>query len=610
MVPLGCRSENGVAIGDGQSHRKWHQYPAIPARIKPYRSDQRRVTVGVALLQSRPAAKMGISPSNQQPSIADVQPRTFWGHLRLESPRETLLYFASLALVAATVFIPRLPPLADYPQHLAVADVARRLIDPAAPEHALYSVSFFTYNGLFHFVVSRLGVVLPIEFAGRLVVAIALVGMGSAVLALLRSLGRPPVYAFLFVPALFSFSVAWGFINHSLCLFLGTTALVCIVHALVRPSIKLAIVTAVLGLVCAFAHVFATGVLCLLATAIAPELAWRHVSGARRAVRWRRAALRVVVALAPLLIGGIYDISVFLEQYDWNPDSYTDPALEGMSPPCWKKVVFFGTYVTGALWDKTDMVLVWLVVAVLVAIVIAGRQQRRRGEAPSGPAPVYGPLVALTVAYFVVPMVFIGTHLVFPRLAQVLLLTAIMVVPRLAGAVANQARRWAVGLALATGLNLCGHAVGHAIETNSASRVIDALPAGRRVSSVMYNAGGISFQLTSLVHVAAYYGTRQHGEWAYSFARFFSVPIHFDTPQPPWPKKGWEFRPRDYNARCNYARVYDVVVVGMPRRQKHASEEEVRSFIFKQDASIPSLIAHEGRFWAFDTAGIPADGTY
>jgi hypothetical protein len=116
--------------------------------------------------------------------------------------------------------------------------------------------------------------------------------------------------------------------------------------------------------------------------------------------------------------------------------------------------------------------------------------------------------------------------------------------------------------------------------------------------------------LSSLVHVAAYYGARKHGDWAFSFARFASVPVHFKSAQPPWPRKGWEFRPHDYNARCNYARQYDVVVVGMPRRKKLASEEEVRWTIFRRDARKPRLIAREGRFWAFDTAGIPPDGTY
>jgi len=35
----------------------------------------------------------------------------------------------------------------------------------------------------------------------------------------------------------------------------------------------------------------------------------------------------------------------------------------------------------------------------------------------------------------------------------------------------------------------------------------------------------------------------------------------------------------------------------------------VRSLIFKGDANAVRLLSHHGAYWAFDTAGLPEDGT-
>ncbi|HSY23158.1 MAG TPA: hypothetical protein VK841_13620 [Polyangiaceae bacterium] len=134
----------------------------------------------------------------------------------LESRRATLLYWLGVGLVVAGLFATHLLPCVDYPQHLALSDIARRLHDPNAPERTEYELNFFTYNGLFHFVVAGLSSVLPIELAGRSVVAVSLLAMAGATLALVRILRRPPFHAALFTPILFSFATGWGFVNYVL----------------------------------------------------------------------------------------------------------------------------------------------------------------------------------------------------------------------------------------------------------------------------------------------------------------------------------------------------------------------------------------------------------
>ncbi|MGZ3423067.1 MAG: hypothetical protein ACXVEE_34715, partial [Polyangiales bacterium] len=157
--------------------------------------------------------------------------------LRLDTRNATIAYWAAVSLVALSVFIPKLPPLVDYPQHLALAEIARRLADPAAPEHVTHQLNYFTYNGLFHIIVARLGRLMPIEIAGKLVVSLSLALLGASSLALVRVLKRPPAYAALFVPAIFSFSVGWGFVNYALGTAFAVTACVFVARSLQRPSL-------------------------------------------------------------------------------------------------------------------------------------------------------------------------------------------------------------------------------------------------------------------------------------------------------------------------------------------------------------------------------------
>ena len=40
-----------------------------------------------------------------------------------------------------------------------------------------------------------------------------------------------------------------------------------------------------------------------------------------------------------------------------------------------------------------------------------------------------------------------------------------------------------------------------------------------------------------------------------------------------------------------------------------AAEPRVRELVFKKDAAAVRLLSHHGRYWAFDTIGLPDDGT-
>jgi hypothetical protein len=161
-------------------------------------------------------------------------------------------------------------------------------------------------------------------------------------------------------------------------------------------------------------------------------------------------------------------------------------------------------------------------------------------------------------------------------------------------------------------VNLLAHCTLYAWETNDASRVIDDLPPGRAATAVIWESGTYAFRNGTLTHLAAYYAARKHGQWAFAFARYLSVPVRFKPgSQPAWPARGWEFDGEQYDPRCKYARAFPLVIVKAPLElpEDASGEEPLRQLLFKQDAQAVRLLSHHGHYWAFDTTGLPDDGT-
>ena len=519
------------------------------------------------------------------------------------------MFWLGLCLVASSVLIPRLLPCVDYPQHLALADVAARLRDPNAIEHQTHQLSYFTYNGLFHVAAAAMSRVMPIEVAGKIIVAGSLFTLGAAVLALLRTLGKPPSYAALFVPFIFSFAVKWGFVNYGLATAIMMCTLVLVARATLRPRLTTAIGIAALGLLCAYAHVLAMLVLCMMSAALVPETAWwaSKQDGAALAKRALSTLRRTIASLAPLSLGCAFCVQVYRLQYEWNPSMYRDPTLEGTAPPIWKKLAIFGVYATGLHSDFADQVLLYGALVVGIAIVVAAFVAANKRI--DGQLSLRLPLVVGLGAYLATPVVLQGTHLIFQRLAQAVALGFVLALPTLVGRAELWLSRISVGIALSCGVSLAYHATLFAIDTNDASRVIDDMPEHKAVATIVYGFETRGFNATTLTHLHAYYAARKHGDWAFSFARFLSVPVRFRKDvEPRWPAKGWEFAPEDYNPRCKYARRFPLLIVKAPADA--FSEYEVKKSIFNKDADAVRVVSHHGRFWSFDTAAVPEDGTF
>src|ERR1019366_3924236 len=368
-------------------------------------------------------------------------------------------------------------------------------------------------------------------------------------------------------------------------------------------------------LVCAFAHVLAMLILWVAAAVLAIELAWRESgkgAGAdeRGTVPRRLLAttMRAAVVLLPLVVGCAFCVAVYHRQYAWNPEVYRDPTLEGSAPPLWEKAFYFSAFATDLYGDASDQFFLWASIALMTGVTAmrinarssgadAGTdlhaRSRAQGQVSTAAPPTVALFLAMTLAYFATPMVLIGTHLIFPRLGQWLILGAVLAVPDAAARGVGRVQYGAAALGLVAGANAFAHCVYFGWETRDASAMLDDLPPGRAATAVICYSWTDSFRNGTLVHLAAYYAARKHGTWAFSFARYLSVPVRFKPGATlPWPARGWEFSAEDYDARCKIARAFPPVTVKPPADlpTDASSEPQVRSLIFKGDANAVRLL--------------------
>ena len=96
----------------------------------------------------------------------------------------------------------------------------------------------------------------------------------------------------------------------------------------------------------------------------------------------------------------------------------------------WAKLLWFAAYSTDLFWDATDQVLLAVAVAVMGWTEWLAWRRRAGLEQAPGPRPLVLPFAVLFGAYLATPMVLVGTHLIFPRLAQWALLGAVLAMPQ------------------------------------------------------------------------------------------------------------------------------------------------------------------------------------
>jgi hypothetical protein len=213
------------------------------------------------------------------------------------------LFGLALTLVAVPLFSTVLPPLLDYPNHLA------RMHLLAEGEDAFYSVHWAALPNLAEdLIVPPLARAMPVEIAAKLFLVMIFALLTGGVLWLNRvAVGRWSLWPLLAFLLLYNRIFLWGFLNYlfgigvALC---GTAMWLALEN---KPAWPRILVSSLIALACFFSHIAAFGfyALVILGIEAAPAI------GELRTRQWpalaHRAAIAVAQFAAPLVLffGGL-----------------------------------------------------------------------------------------------------------------------------------------------------------------------------------------------------------------------------------------------------------------------------------------------------------------
>ncbi len=220
--------------------------------------------------------------------------------------RTTVLAATAVALLLAIapLGLVRIPPLNDYPFHIARTAILHHWSDWPALHEFYARGTFLLPNVAMDVVLLAATWLLPIDLAGRAFAALTLTLMLSGTIALHRSLHRRwslwPIVAALF---LHNWIYLFGFMNYLFGLGLMLWGLALWIAATCRPAWQRLVIGTVVALAVFFAHIIAFG---LYALAVGGFELQRALSGGRRGESWAaRGGTLVIGALAfvpPLLV--------------------------------------------------------------------------------------------------------------------------------------------------------------------------------------------------------------------------------------------------------------------------------------------------------------------
>lgn len=507
----------------------------------------------------------------------------------------TVTFWLAIAALCIALFFTRSLPLVDYPQHLALAGILRRMLDPAAPERVLFETNLLSYNSAFHVLVAALNVALPIDAAGKLVVSLYIVLAAVASLLLLRATGRPRARAFLIVPVLVGYSFAWGFINFGLGLAIQLIVLSRVLSPISgrrESTLRYDVITAVIALLGAWTHLLGTALgYMLMLVAIVVQVQTARETFATRLGRAFRTGLPLLPAIA-------YCVAVYFRQKQLSWQNFEYGAYEGNDVFAMVKVKEFSAYATGLRADAVDAKILSIGLGLLVLAALF------RDESDEAPPVLRWLFVASVVAYLIIPHVLWATNFVFERLTFLVVLTAILWAPRAKPNHEELLRLMSVSVGLAATASFCAFMRDVARETADFDAVVAEMPKGRRVTGLIWWPKIDATLQWSLLHFPAYYVARNGGEVAFSFTRTMSLPVHYRrNTLPPDPPANFEWNPSDYRAGATYAKYFDLILM----KTTHDDGKDPRESVWGTHAGEVKTVLHRGRYWVFETKAVTED---
>ena len=304
--------------------------------------------------------------------------------------------FVVLAALVAPLFITAIPPLLDYPNHLArMAILVQAGRD--ADLSAMYAIDWHIVPNLgMDMVVPVLAKIFPLDVAGRIFIALALILPVLGTVALHRAVFRKPslwpLASALFV---YNATLLAGFLNFMVGAGLALLGAACWVRLKDKPVWQIA-ATAIIAVPVFFTHLFGVGFMFLVIGSFELNQAWQH-----RTKPAKTFAQGIKLGLCLLPIAALYFNTRFADDGTTSPFAVFKTmwwALYNFNP-MWKLTGLAAGFLT---YDtQTDLTIMVAFIAIIATLALT----RKFGGAFW--------LVALTAALFVlypfVPNVMTGT---------------------------------------------------------------------------------------------------------------------------------------------------------------------------------------------------------
>ncbi|HET9225388.1 MAG TPA: hypothetical protein VFR31_01875 [Thermoanaerobaculia bacterium] len=432
------------------------------------------------------------------------------------------LWLTSLAWVVPLWLI-RYLPMVDYPQQLAIASILRYYNDPSRMLRQAYEPSLLRPQGLFEMITAGLAWLMPIEHAGKVVLALGLILVVPATVALCRRTGRPDWYALFALAVTYNHAFYWGFADNIIAYPLVLAGGALADRLFDRPQFgwREWLPLAGCGLLFYTIHlqfllVYA-GLVIWLALARRPDL--------RRLAAWL-STLAPGLALGMGILAWIHvHAAEVMTRYQDRLQS-TQPYYRSLS----EKIVSMPENLFGKLAGGAH----YLALAILLVALVALLPRFRGVDNFLYRSRFLVPALGLFALYFILPE-FASGYFVAERLLPVAFMLAIPALP-----VPSPARRRIVAFVLGALLlvQLSQTAAGFlrfGAEVAGLEELLDSTEPGQSMAGLLFSKTVEEYAWPPvLAHFASYYQVEKGGRIHFSFVQFFNSPVRYR------PGENWE----------------------------------------------------------------------
>lgn len=469
---------------------------------------------------------MGATPSAPEAAAAPRPSRV-----------RAVLWLASVAWVLPLWLIPYLP-MVDYPQQLALASILRYYGDPARMLQQAYEIVLLRPQGLLEVLIAGLAWLMPIEHAGKVVLALSLALVVPAAVALCRRTGRPDWYALFALAVTYNHAFYWGFADNLLAypVVLAGGALADRLFDRSRFGWREWLPLAACGLLFYGIHLQFLLIYAGLVT-------WLAIT---RRPGWKRLVFDLSTLLPGLAVG--MGVLSWLHLHTAEVMTLYQERVQSTQPYYFtflEKVVHlpedcFGNFLGGAQF----LLMAILLLAVLALLVPFSRSDSHRPARSDGRpedllyrSRFLVPALGLFVLYFVLPE-FAGGYFVSQRILALAFMLAVPALPVPPSAVRRRMAALLLGglLIVQLGQTSAGF-LSFGAEIAGLEELLDSTEPGQTLAGLIYAKVSTEYGWPPvLTHFPAYYQVEKGGRVHFSFAQFFNSPVRYR------PGQNWEDR--------------------------------------------------------------------